>query len=46
MTVRYLTVNKNFDRVVREKSFKTEAAMSHWLDREDNGVVEILCFID
>lgn len=43
-TVRYTTVDRH-DRVVgRERSFRTEAAMRRWLDRDDNGVVDVLAY--
>jgi hypothetical protein len=40
--VRYTTVNSKWAVEQRERAFKTAEARDHFLDRENNGVVEIL----
>jgi hypothetical protein len=46
-TVRFTTVDRRTDRVETvEKSFKTEAARTKWLDKNDSKVVEVLSYSD
>lgn len=40
--VRYTTVNRRDEVVTKEKSFKTRDALTRWLDRDDNGVYQVL----
>jgi hypothetical protein len=45
-TVRFTTVNRKDELVTKEKSFKTKAGLQKWLDRDDNGVVDVRAFSD
>lgn len=46
-TVRFTTVDSRTDQVKPvEKTFKTEAARTKWLDKNDAKVVEVLAYSD
>lgn len=42
--VRFLKVDRKFNVVTVEKVFKTAAACTRFLEKEDNGVVEVLAY--
>lgn len=45
-TVRYTAVNRRDEIVTKDKSFRTAEKREAWLDRDDNGVVQVLAFSD
>jgi hypothetical protein len=44
--VRFTTVDRQWNVVTREKSFKTADARAKWLDKNEDKVNEVLAFSD
>ena len=44
-SVKYVTINKRWERIVKERSFRTQAALTKFVEN-DPSVVEVLAYGD